>query len=233
MTYFDDTLTLDPITEQQNTPILPEDRFIFELVGFERSQPDQWRKEGGIKWTFNVYDMDGRPFEFKDEPYQFYRTTNIDKKTLKPLFTVGYSANEWASALLGRTLGVDANFSISELRNKRMSAMVVWERQKQDKTKWSVKLASVRHVPVSLGSPASSAKPAADQVSDNPSEEEVDRALLMTGLRKSVARLKKLDAASGAQAEKALADSDTDAPLADLERLHEEVKTAIQKALND
>jgi hypothetical protein len=186
VTYFDDTLTLDPITEQQSTPILPEERHIFELVGFERSEPDQWRKEGGIKWTFNVYDENGRPFEFKDEQYQFYRTTNVDKKTLKPLFTVGYSANDWASALLGRTLGVDANFSVSELRGKRMSAMVVWERQKQDKTKWSVKLSSLRHVPVApLGTPSRA------QVSADPSSEDVDRALAVSRFEKKLERAKK------------------------------------------
>ena len=67
MTYFDTSLEAPRIEEQQSTPIIPEDRFIFELIGFEKSPPDQWRKDGGIKWTFRVYDMDGRPFEFKDE----------------------------------------------------------------------------------------------------------------------------------------------------------------------
>ena len=149
MTYFDETLTLDPITEQQSTPILPEERHVFELIGFERSEPDQWRKEGGVKWTFRVFQEDGRtPFVFNDEQYLFFRTTNVDKRTGKPLFTVGYSANDWASALLGRTLGVDAHFQVSELRGKRMSAMVTWKRQVKDKTKWSVELASLRHVPV-------------------------------------------------------------------------------------
>lgn len=195
MTYFDETLTLDPITEQQSTPVLPEDRFIFELIGFERSQPDQWRKEGGIKWTFRVFDMDGRPFEFNDELYDFYRTTNVDKKTLKPLFTVGYSANEWASALLGRTLGVDANFSVSELRNKRMSAMVVWERQKQDKTKWSVKLASLRHVPVAPLAGGGNTPSSKSQVSADADTDEIDKKLAISKFERKLerARKKKID----------------------------------------
>lgn len=237
MTVFDDALTLDPITEQQSTPILPEERHVFELIGFERSEPDQWRKEGGIRWTFLVFQEDGRtPFVFNDEQYQMWRTTNIDKKTLKPLFTVGYSANEWASALLGRTLGVDANFSVSELRNKRMSAMVVWERQKQDKTKWSVKLASLRHVPVTPASSANgtSPRPATGQVSAEPSDEDVDRALTVAKIEKSLTRLKKLDTAAGAKAQAAVDASNLDgALLADLDILAEQISAAVVAALDE
>jgi hypothetical protein len=155
MAYFDTTLELDPITEQQSTPVLPEERYVFELVGFERSEPDEFRKEGGIKWTWRVFEADGRtPFVFNEEQYLFIRTTNIDKKTRKPLFTVGSSANDWASALLGRTLSADAHFQVPELYGKRMSAMVVWKRQKRDASKWSIELASLRHVPTA---PAASA----------------------------------------------------------------------------
>lgn len=184
MTYFDTSLELDPITEQQSTPVLPEERFIFELIGFERSQPDQWRKEGGIKWTFLVFHEDGRtPFVFNDEQYQFYRTTNVDRKTGKPLFTVGYSANDWASALLGRTLGVDAMFSVSELRGKRMSAVVTWKRQKQDKTKWSAELATFRHVPV--------AAPSRAQVEADASVDEIDKKLAIAKFEKKIERATK------------------------------------------
>lgn len=191
MTYFDTTLELDPITEQQSTPILPEERHVFELVGFERSEPDQWRKEGGIKWTYRVFQEDGRtPFVFNDEQYLFFRTTNVDKKTLKPLFTVGYSANEWASALLGRPLGADSHFSVAELRGKRMSAMVVWERQKQDKNKWSVKLASLRHVPVApVTSGTDGYAPSA--VSPDADSDEIDRKLAISKFEKKLERARK------------------------------------------
>lgn len=224
MTYFDATLELDPITEQQSTPPLPEERFVFELIGFERSQPDQWRKEGGIKWTFLTFMEDGRtPFVFNDEQYQFCRTTNVDKKTLKPLFTVGYSANEWASALLGRPLGVDASFQVSELRGKRMSAMVVWERQRQDKTKWSVKLASLRHVPV--------AAPSRAQVDADAAVEDVDKALAIAKFEKKVERARKKKLPSLKVFEDALTDIGN-ASLSQVDRLIEELDDAID-AMDD
>lgn len=231
VTYFDTSLELDPITEQQFTPVLPEERHVFELIGFERSEPDQYRKEGGIKWTFRVFEEDGRtPFVFNDEQYLFFRTTNIDKKTRKPLFTVGYSANDWASALLGRTLGVDAQFSVSELRGKRMSAHVTWKRQAKDKTKWSVELGSFRHVPVApLQSPVSSAP-----ASVAPESDDVDRKLIISKIEKGIARLKKLDAAAGQQAQAAYdASALADAPLEDLHRLMSEVQVAVDHALDD
>ncbi len=34
MTYFDSTLEAEPVAEQNLDPILPEERFVFELVGF-------------------------------------------------------------------------------------------------------------------------------------------------------------------------------------------------------
>jgi hypothetical protein len=182
VTYFDATLELDPITEQQSTPVLPEERHVFELVGFERSEPDQWRKDGGIKWTWRVFHEDGRtPFVFNDEQYLFFRTTNIDKKTRKPLFTVGSSANEWAAALLGRTLGPDAHFQVPELHGKRMSAMVVWKRQKQDPSKYSVELASLRHVPVT-----SANGHAAPSVSADATGAEIDKASLLLTVQKKI-----------------------------------------------
>ena len=156
MTYFDTTLEAEPVAEQNNDPILPEERFIFELVGFERSQPDQWHKNGGIRWTFAVYDMDGHPFEFQDEHYMLWRTTNVNAAG-KPLFTLGTQAHEFAQALLGRNLGVDDNFSISEMRGKRFSSQVVWQPKKTKPKEKAAVLASLRHIPMApIGRPARS-----------------------------------------------------------------------------
>jgi hypothetical protein len=229
MTYFDTSLELDPITEQQKTPVLPEERHVFELVGFERSEPDQWRKEGGIKWTYRVFEEDGRtPFVFNDEQYLFYRTTNVDKKTGKPLFTVGYSANDWASALLGRPLGVDAHFSVAELRGKRMSAMVVWKRQKQDPSKWSVELASLRHVPVApLGSPVAEPEPVG--VSADADSDEIDRKLALSKFVRKLERAKKKKLPALAKFEASHAEI-TDATTAEvIEGLIESLDDALDK----
>lgn len=188
MTYFDNTLTIDRIEEQQSTPVLPEERFVFELIGFEKSAPDQWRAEGGIKWTFLVFQESGQPFVFQDEQYQFFRTTGLTR-TGAPNFNVGTYANAWASALLGRDLGVDADFAIGDLHRKRLSAMVVWENQKSDPKKKTIKLASLRHV--AAAGTNGTAKPAPGQVSADPSSEDVDHALAVSKFEKKLERAKK------------------------------------------
>jgi hypothetical protein len=228
MTYFDNTLTIDKIEEMDSTPVLPEERHIFELIGFERSAPDQWRAEGGIKWTWLVYKEDGQPFIFQDEQYQFFRTTGLTRNG-RPNFNVGTFANAWASALLGRDLGVDADFSIGDLHRKRMSAMVVWEPQKSDPKKKTIKLASLRHAPVAAGA----ARPAPGQVSSDPSDDEVDRALAVTAIKKSLERLKKIDPEAGAAAQKAFDDSDPDASVDELDALAGQIRAAVRKAMDD
>jgi hypothetical protein len=231
VTYFDETLTAAPVAEQDFTPVLPEERHVFELIGFERSEPDQWRKDGGIKWTWRVFEADGvKPFVFQDEQYQFFRTTGLTRDG-RPNFNVGTYANEWASAMLGRPLGTDSDFKISDLRGKRMSAMVVWEPQKADPKKKTIKLASLRHVPVQG---AAAPKKDVTTVSDDPSGDDVDRALAVTGLQKSIARLKRLDAEKGAAAQHAYDASDLDtAPVSELHALWSDVKTAIEAALDN
>lgn len=232
MTYFDATLEAAPVSEMDYTPVLPEERHVFELIGFERSEPDQWRKDGGIKWTWRVFEADGvKPFVFQDEQYQFFRTTGLTRDG-RPSFNVGTYANEWASAMLGRPLGTDADFKISELRGKRMSAMVVWEPQKSDPKKKTIKLASLRHVPV--GGTSSKTVEQRPPLSADPTPEDVDRELVVTGLLKSVARLKKMDKIAGEAAAQAVENSDLDdAPLADLRSLWDSVKAAILKAAEE
>lgn len=240
LSYFDSTLELDPIEEQQSTPVLPEERHVFELIGFERSQPDEYRKEGGIKWTFLVYEEDGRtPFVFRDEHYQFFRTTGVTKEG-KPNFNVGTFANDWASALLGRPLGVDGHFQISELRGKRMSAMVTWKKQRSNPQKKSVELASLRHA---FTGPATTAPPPGweptqaappSSVSADASDEDIDRALLVSKINKSYTRLVALDPEAAKEARKAIDASDFDAaPLADLDVLAGEISAAIRAAIED
>ena len=205
---------------------------MFELIGFERSEPDLYRKTGGIRWTWRVFEADGvKPFMFQDEQYQFFRTTGLTRDG-RPSFNVGTYANEWASAMLGRPLGTDADFKISELRGKRMSAMVVWEPQKSDPKKKTIKLASLRHVPV--GGATAAPKRDVTTVAADPSDEDVDRALAVQGLRKSIARLTKLDAEQGAAAQHAFDASELDtAPLTEITALWNSVKTAISALLDD
>lgn len=233
--YFDDSIAGAPVAERNTDPVLPEERFIFELVGFERSAPDQYHKNGGIRWTFLTYDMDGRPWEFNDEHYALWRTTNINKAG-EPLFTIGTQAHEFAQALLGRKLGPDDHFNISELRNKRMSSQVVWEPKKTKPSEKAAVLRSLRHVPVAPVGAATATPPErapAGSVSADASDDDIDRALVITKIRKSIKNLKALDAEAGAAAQKAFAESDLDeALLDDLNALSEQISAAVQKAMD-
>lgn len=193
--YFDATLDFAPVSIQGNDPIIPEDRFVFELIGLERSEPDQYRKNGGIKWTWRVFQDDGRtPFVFQDEQYQFFRTTNIDAKG-KPVMNVGTNAYDWASAMLGRDLGIDERLNPSELRGARMSAMVVWEKQKTDPTKKTIKLASLRHVQ-KTGNATAAPQQSRAQVEANATAEDVDRALAISKFERRLERARKRKIAS-------------------------------------
>ena len=162
---------------------------MFELVGLERSEPDQYRKNGGVRWTWRVFQEDGRtPFVFQDEQYQFFRTTGIDAKG-KPVMSVGTYAYEWVSAMLGRDLALDERLNPSELRGARMSAMVVWEKQKTDPTKKTIKLASLRHVPA--GSKVAVEQPSRAQVEADAAAEDIDRALAVSKFEKKLERAKR------------------------------------------
>lgn len=189
MAYFDATLDFAPVTVQGSDPVLPEERFVFELIGLERSEPDQYRKNGGVRWTWRVFNEDGRtPFVFQDEQYLFFRTTGIDAKG-KPVMSVGTFAYEWASAMLGRELALEERLNPSELRGARMSAMVVWEKQKTDPTKKTVKLASLRHVPPASTTAAAPASRA--QVEADAAAEDIDKALAISKFEKKLERARK------------------------------------------
>lgn len=231
MTVFDTSLESAPITESNLDPILPEERFILELVGFEKSGPDQFRKDGGIKWTFQVYNMDGTPFEFQDEPYQLWRTTDRDKFG-KPLFNLNTQSHAWACALLGRDLGENDNFSISELRNKRMSTMIVWRNKRPPAKGKTFDMASLRHVPVAPVGGATPKRPAAGQVTADADEAAIDRAAVESDIQRAIKTLKKLDATAGAQAQQAFLDSDDDADAEALRVLLGSIQSAITKAMD-
>lgn len=231
MTVFDTSVDAAPIEEGNLNPILPEERFILELIGFERSDPDQYRKNGGFRLTFAVFNMDGSRFEFKDEPYELWRTIDKDRNG-QPVFNIGTQANDWASALIGRKLGKEDKFSVSELRNKRMSAMVVWRKKKPPAQGMTFDLASLRHVPVGAPAPTVAAPPLSGQVSADPSDEDIDRASVVADIQKAIKSLKKLDATEGAQAQQAFLDSDDDADAEALRVLLGSIQKAIAAAMD-
>lgn len=188
MTYFDATLDFAPVAEQNTDPVLPEERFVFELIGLERSAPDQYHKNGGIKWSWRVFYEDGRtPFVFNDEQYIFWRTTNVNAKGV-PQMNLGTNAYEWAAALLGKPLGLEETLRPSELRGARMSAFVTWKPKKTKPKEKTIELASLKFLPRTESSNGNgvAARPAPTQVSADATEADVDRALLISKLDKKV-----------------------------------------------
>lgn len=235
MTYFDATLEAGPIREQDTTPVLQEERYVFELVGFERSEPDQWRKEGGIRWTWRVFEADGKtPFVFQDEQYLFHRTTGLTRDG-KPNMNVGTYANEWAAAMLGRDLGTDAKFSVSELRGKRMSAMVVWEPQRSDPKKKTIKLASLRHVPVSAQPATTTPSRAQDEATAAADKaiDDMERAAILADLATAIKTARKFGVpAVAVETFQAALDEEKSGTTDQLRAILENVKAENKKALD-
>ncbi len=126
---------------------------------------------------------------FKDKPYELWRTSDVNANG-QPTFNLGTQAHAWASALLGRTLGVEDRFSVSELRNKRMSAQIVWMPKKTKPSEKSATLGVLRHVPVNALAPTA-ARPAPSQISADANSDDIDKALAVAKFEKKLERAKK------------------------------------------
>jgi hypothetical protein len=222
-----------PAATNEDSNIVPEGRWTLELLGIEDAPPSQFRPEDGrrFKWNFALYDgpglAPGQRFVFNNEPYIFYRHTS---KKNSPRAT----ARKYAEALIGKKFDDGYVPTVRDMVGRRMSGVVAYEISEFDSSQTVLKLLSLK----SAGSPATTAQAAparpapAGRVSADPSEADVDRALVVSSLHKSVATLMKLDGASAKLAQDAIAQSDLDtAPIADIESLHASVKAAIAKAM--
>lgn len=221
----DDEIQLMPATSGDGQ-IVPEGRYTLHLIALEKAPPSTFQPEAGprIKWIFNLYDAQGNAFMFNGSVYEFFRTTST--KNSPRAF-----ARQYAEALLGRKMEDHEVPRLADCIGKRMSGLISYAPSANDPNTESLNLTSLKHVPTQA---APAPKPAAGQVSADPSEAEVDRALVVTGLQKSVTRLLKLDKNAGAQAQAAVAESDLDeAPIADLRALWDSIKAAIEKAMDD
>lgn len=219
----------DTATNATQTPIVPQDRFVAECVRLEEAPPyaapGEQPKPGarpGIRWILALYSATtGDQFYFQDEPYEFFQTTTANMQR-------GARAREFAEAFLGREIGEGEKLSPDMLLGKRCVGMVIHELSR-DKTKKNAKLVAVEP----FKNVATAPKPAPTQVSADPQIADVDRALIVTDLHKSVSRLMKLDAASAQNAQAAIAKSDLDtASLETLQELLDSIKKAITAALD-
>lgn len=224
----DEELQLQPATGGDGT-IVPEGRYTLHLVRLEKAPPSSFNPEAGprIKWVFHLYAENvetlerGRQFMFNGDAYEFWRTTSR-------LNTPRAFARQYAEALMGRKMNEREAPNLASLIGLKMSALISYDPDANDPMRQVLKMTGLKHVA------AAAPKSVPTQVSADPSDEKIDRALVVTDIQKKVSRLTKLDAQAGKLAQNAVDASDLDAaPLTDLHKLLSEVEAAIEKALDD
>lgn len=180
-----DEIVFDPATTGEGA-IVPEARYTLELIGMEKAPPSDFNPEAGprVKWIFAIYTAAGERFEFNGGPYEFYRHTS--KKN-----SPRAHARQYAEALLGRPLQEGETPPIREMMGCRMSALISYDDNPNDPSRQTLKMTSLKHVPVASKAKAAPA-PAPTQVTADAVVEDVDRALAITVLGKQVARTEKL-----------------------------------------
>lgn len=185
-------------TNAASTPIVPQDRFVVECLNVEEAAPyappGEQPKMGarpGIRWILALYSpTSGERFYFQDDPYEFFQTTTANMQR-------GARAREYAEAFLGREIREGEKLSPDAVIGKKLVGMVIHELSK-DKTKKNAKLVAVEPVKtVAQASPS--------QVSADPTEADVDRALLISKFEKKVAKAVKKKAPHAAEFQAGLA----------------------------
>lgn len=180
----------------------------------------------------------------KDDPTSYFARDDGMEKTLHQYtdadIIIGSRQHEWVQALTGRKFeNGDTPPEDEEILGKRMVAYITHEAPKKGPNAGKLREKIVAGSAKSFRLPAPVAKAAPSpapvtQVSADPSDDEVDRALLVSKLEKKVAKLSQLNAEAGAAAQVALDASDlTGAPLSDIQSLLNSVTSAVNAALDD
>jgi hypothetical protein len=180
-----------------------------------------------IVWKFLVSPL--------THPYDYICRDDGQEKSVwgftDPDIIIGSLAHQFAEALTGRALTKDTPPpDEEELIGKKLVAYIGHETPKTGKS------AGVKREAIMAGTIKPFKEPKAQNGTAAPPATELDegdRELVVAALRKRVARLTKLDASAGKDARAALDASDLDtAPLADLERLSDQVAESITAALD-
>lgn len=177
----------------------------------------------------------------KEDPTAYFARDDGMEKTLHQYtdadIIIGSRQHEWVQALTGRKFeDGDTPPEDDEILGKRMVAYITHEAPKKGPNagKLREKIVAGSAKPFRLPAPTAKAAPAPTQVSADPADDEIDRALLVTKLQKQIVKLGRLNAEAGAAAQTGLDASDLDtAPLADLQRLLDDVTRAVNAALDD
>lgn len=189
-------------TNAASTPIVPQDRFIFECLSIGEqppyAPPGEQPKAGarpGIKWTFGLYfAATGERFQFQDEPYEFFQSTTANMQR-------GARAREYAEALLGRELAEGEQVNPNDLIGKRAQGMVIHELSRNDKTKKVAKLVAPEPLREAVaaapraqarGGTAVMERPSAASVSADATDSDIDRAMLISAVEKKIKQAERL-----------------------------------------
>jgi hypothetical protein len=222
-----------PASNQDST-IVPEGRWRLELQRIEPAPPSTFSEDKSprAKWIFHLYaEMvetlpKGEQFYFNGKPYELYRHTSLKNSPRA-------YARKYAEALLGRPLAEGEIPAKADLIGRSMSAVIGYDPGVIDPNTQVLNLSGLRAAATSK--PAAS-KPAATtpRVATDASDEDVDRALVVSKIQKSLKRLKALDEEAGVQAQAAVDASDLDeALLDDLNALAEQISAAVLAAMDD
>jgi hypothetical protein len=217
-------VTFGSVLEKKAYALIEQGEYVLTLSELEESEGQYGDR---VVWKWLVAPLNDYTAYFCRDDGQ--------EKTLwaftDPDIVMGSLAHQFAEALTGRKLGKDsAPPTEDELVGHRLIAYITHETPKTGKS------AGIKREKIVDGSIKPFREPgrkAATQVTADPSDEDVDRALLVTKLEKQVARLEKLDKASGKKAREALEASDLEtAPLADIQQLSDAVGESITAALD-
>lgn len=220
-----------PAATSEDSHIVPEGRWTLELLRIEDAPPSTYKPEDGrrFKWVFALTDgpdvAPGQRFEFNGEPYEFFRFTTRKNSPRA-------NARIYAEALMGQKFADGYVPTVRDMIGRRMSGVVAYQDSSFTPGQEVCTLISLRPVEKTPPVTRPAAARAVTQISADATDADVDRALVVSSLQKSVENLLRLDPASGANAKTALDASDLEtAPLADLQSLLDSVKAAVAASL--
>lgn len=231
----DDEIQLQPATSGDGA-IVPEGRYTLHLVGLEKAPASTFKPEDGprVKWVFHLYaelveNLErGAQFHFDGKPYEFWRTTSTKNSPRA-------YARKFAEALGGRKLEDREIPKLGSLLDAKMSAMIGYDDDPEDPSRKILSMTGLKHVsPPTTAKPATQAPKTANGIVWPVIEDDPDRALTISKLRKSYDRLVALDPEAAQRAKAAIQASDLEESLMDdLTQLASEIIAAVRAAMDD
>jgi hypothetical protein len=219
--------------KQKEYTLIEQGEYVLTLLELEESA-GQWGDR--MVWKFMVAP--------KDDPTNYIARDDGNEKTVW-VFTdrdiiLGSFCQELVEVLSGRKFKEDGEPpSEDDLLGKRCVGYITHETPTRGKNagikREKIVEGSIKpfRLPPSKTTQNGSAKPSAAQVSADPSDEEIERATVVSKLQRQVARLVKLDERMGAEAQTALDASDLEnADIVGIQALLDQVTEMVNKALD-